>query len=213
MNTVDLSGLDRLAGKLKSLTHLDATDLMLTWSKVIDQDNRDGVMAGLDKDGVPMAPVTYRPKYSQIGPLTKHSKVGKPTKEQRGGRNANARKGAYNPSPMGGLSSAEYRLLAGPPLAPRYQFSRVITNLKVGFGRLDSGNWYAAGMWDEVLSAKGVPFLRFHFDGIGQKRRDLRGVRPAGVDKARSALRNWARLAVRERLGGSGEIIPVFGIQ
>ena len=61
-NLTDLSGLGRLGSKLRSLTHIDATPLMVTWMKIIDEDNRKGVLAGLDKDGVPLAPVTYRPK-------------------------------------------------------------------------------------------------------------------------------------------------------
>jgi hypothetical protein len=49
-----------------------------------------------------------------------------------------------------------------------------------------------------VVSTKGVPFLRYHFDGIGQKRRDLRGIRPAGVAKAIAALQAYARLLFRQ---------------
>ena len=98
------------------------------------------------------------------------------------------------------LTSAQYRLLGGPPLAPRDQFSRVITNLKVTIGGPPNGspNWYAEGAWDEVVNVQGQPFLKYHFDGTGRlPRRDLRGVRPQGVAKAVDALRNWAKDAVR----------------
>jgi hypothetical protein len=76
----------------------------------------------------------------------------------------------------------------------------VITNLKTTFTSPAHGSaqWAAIGAWDEVVNARGLPFLLYHFDGIGQKRRDLRGVRPGGMVKAMDALRNWARLAIRE---------------
>ncbi len=56
------------------------------------------------------------------------------------------------------------------------------------------------GAWDEVLSTKGIPFLKYHFHSEPSKLplRDLRGVRPAGIAKALEALRNWARLKIRE---------------
>jgi hypothetical protein len=196
--TLDLTGLDKRIQQLHQLddakASLNAAPLMLTWMRIIDEDNRRGILAGTDKDGVALAPVTYRPKHP--GPI-------KPNKSQRGGRKTNAQKGAFQGLGYvshGNLSSAEYRLLGGPPLAPRDQFSRVITNLKVTFGGPNTGapQWFAQGAWDEVVDVQGIPFLHWHFDGIGQKRRDLRGVRPQGVAKAMDALRNWARLAVRE---------------
>ena len=111
------------------------------------------------------------------------------------------------------LTTREYSLLGGPPLAPRRQFSRTVTNLLTGFGQLNSKTWYAAGMWDEVVDRKGRPFLKYHFDGVGQKRRDLRGVRPAGMQKAREALRNWARLTIREHLSGNAPASELDQIQ
>lgn len=209
---LDTSGLDRISEGLRKLGDPDATDLMVTWMNVIDDDNRKGILAGLDKDGVPMAPVTYRPRaYSPIKRL-------KPTKEQRLGQRANAKRGAYifgsrlAEEGYGNLTSAEYRMLGGPPLAPRGQFSRVVTNLKTTYGRtgpLDM-QWYAAGYWDEVLDRQGKPFLQYHFNGStgGGKRRnvtlpkrDLRGVRPGGIEKAMKAMAAWARLLLRQAFG------------
>jgi hypothetical protein len=212
--TLDLSGLDRTVQRLGQLKNLDATDLMLTWMKVIDEDNRRGILQGLDKDGIPMVPVSYRPKAP--GPL-RVNKPPKPTKmatiiadlkRQRLNQRASKRKGAFagfGPMSSGlhnNLTTAEYQLLGGPPLAPRDQFSRVITNFKTTFGGPPhgAGQWFAMGAWDEVVSTKGVPFLKWHFHSVPSKlpRRDLRGVRPAGIAKALDALRNWARLKVRE---------------
>lgn len=198
--TLDTSGVDRLMTGLRALGDFDATPLMVTWTGLIEEDNRRGVLHGLDKDGVPMVAVKYRPK--PPGPL-------KPNRSQRGGARANAKRGPFPFNALGGvnhgnLTSAEYRLLGGTPLDPRDQFSRVVTNLKTGYGRtgpLDM-QWYAMGYWDEVVSTKGVPFLRFHFDGEGRlPRRDLRGVRPAGVAKALESLRAFARDLLRQAFG------------
>lgn len=197
---LDTTGLGRVAEGLRRLGDIDCTPLMVRWMAILDEDNRKGILAGTDKDGLPMVPVKYRPV--KPGPL-------KPNRSQRSGASAGARKGPFLANSMAGvnfgnLTSAEYRLLGGPPLAPRSQFSRVITNLKTAYGRTGApgGPWYAMGYWDEVVSAKGVPFLKFHFDGAGRlPRRDLRGVRPAGVAKALEALKAFARDVVRQAFG------------
>jgi hypothetical protein len=182
---------------------------------LIEEDNRLGILAGTDKDGVPMVPVTYRPKTApgmrvNIPPRGKGGKYDRESLKQfRRGEKAGKKKGSFaglGPHISGinnNLSTSEYRLLSGPPLAPRDQFSRVVTNLKTTFTSPGHGaaQWAAIGAWDEVVNTKGMPFLFYHFNGIGQKRRDLRGVRPAGIAKAMDALRNWARLAIREHFG------------
>jgi hypothetical protein len=194
-STLDLSGLDRTMAALRSLTNLNATPLMKTWMDIMEADNRRGVLQGLDKDGAPMVAVSYRP--IPPGPL-------KTTKAQRGGRRANARAGGFTGGVGGNLTSYEYRLLGGPPLAPRDQFSRVITNFKTDYAELRPGYWQATFWWDDVVNAQGEPFLRYHFDGAILKgggrlpRRDLRGIRPDGRRQIMDALQNWARLAVRE---------------
>jgi hypothetical protein len=184
-STIDFSGLDRLMARFRKIANPDATPLMISWMREIDADNRRGVMAGLDKDGNPMVPVTYRPApYGKLG------------KVRRRGR------GAYNPGTRGNLSSRQYRLLDGPPLAPRGTNSRVVTNLKTRYGR--SGPlgllWEATGYWDDVVDKNGQPFLHYHFDGasgggrrknVTLPRRDLRGIRPEGRDRAKRALRAW----------------------
>jgi hypothetical protein len=181
---LDLSGLDRLRQRLQRIANPDPTPLMTSWMKTIDDDNRQGVMAGLDKDGNLMVPVKYRPvglKTSQI-------------------RHARRQRGAFQGLGVGQPTSAEYRRMTGPPLAPRGMGSRVITNLRLRFGRLASGVWEVVGYWDQVVNRHGQRFLHYHFDGAtggGRKRnvtlprRDLRGVRPGGVEKARNALRAW----------------------
>jgi hypothetical protein len=179
---LDLTGLDHILAGLRRIQHLDATPLMLSWMRIIEFDNRDGIMKGLDKDGVPMAPVTYRPR-------------GAPKRHLR------RKVGAFNPGAGGNLTSAEYRRLGGPPLAPRGAGSRVITNLLTGYGR-EGDQWYALGYWEGVVSPKGYAFLKDHFNGAGRlPRRDLRGLRPAGQAKARTALVAWGRDQVRTAFG------------
>jgi hypothetical protein len=197
--TLDATGLDRLMARLKRIGDPDATPLMATWMQIIDDDNRRGILAGTDKDGEPMVKVTYRPK-----------KPGAPsvplTVEQRLGQNPRTKRGAYSRIGSGAerannnLTSAEYRLLDGPALAPRGKFSRAITNLLTDFddSRRRAGQWEAWGYWEGVVSVKGVPFLIYHFEGKGHlPQRDLRGLRPEGKERSRQALRAWAIDMVR----------------
>ena len=191
---VDLSGLDHLQVRFKRLAHPNAGPLMVSWMKIMHEDNRRGILAGTDKDGVAMKAVTYRP----VGPPKR------PGGQQRNEANARARYGHYGgfgPHAAGlhnNLTSAEYRRLGGPPLAPRGASSRVITNYKTDYAELRPGYWQATSWWDEVVSSKGVPFLRYHFDGAGRlPRRDLRGVRPEGMRLATMAAKNWASDMIR----------------
>lgn len=203
MATLDLSGCDRINARLLRLAHPDASPVMLSFMLIIDSDNRKGILAGLDCHGVPMRPVTYRPR--PPGPM-------KPTAAQKNHPKKGARRGAFaglGAHPAGlhnNLTTAEYRRLDGPPLAPRGPFSRVITNLKLRFGRTSAMSWEAVGYWDEVVNRDGKPFLHYHFTGArggGRSRtvvllqRDLRGVRPDGVAKAKAAGRAWMLDQVR----------------
>jgi hypothetical protein len=191
MNTADFAGLERVKARLGKIANPDATPLMLAWAKIIDEDNRRGIMAGLDKDGVPMAPATYRPRPSAV----------RITAGQKNHAKAHARRGefaGYGNHPAGlnnNLTPAEYRRLGGPPLAPRGMFSRVVTNLRFRFARLSNGAWECVGTWDEVVNAVGKKFLGHLFDGKGRfgpiPKRDLRGVRPDGVERCRASLRAW----------------------
>lgn len=198
----DLSGLDRLIDKVRTLGDLSedkVEPLMLSWRLIIEEDNRKGVLAGLDKDGAPMAPVTYRPVASE------GKKPAKLTPAQRNGvaprrkRGVFAGHGPYASGLHNNLTTAEYRKLSGPPLAPRGAFSRVITNLVTGYEQLSGGMWSAYGMWNEVVSVRGIAFLKYHFDGVGQKVRDLRGVRPEGREKARKSAVAWMLDQIKSR--------------
>ena len=164
----------------------------------MQQDNTEKVLAGQDKDGLPMAPVTYRP----LVDTGQHINIrARESARLRLGQHATRKRdllfGGYGPAASGlhnNLTSSEYRRLDGPPLAPRSQFSRVITNLRLGQPIKEAEDrWIAFCYWDEVVSTKGFGFLPAHFNGEGHLPvRDLRGVRPEGKQKCRTALRAWA---------------------
>lgn len=193
---VNLRGLDALIARANALAvgGLDARDLMVTFQRIIEEDNRKGVLAGTDKDGSYMIGVTYRP-------------VGKPkrlTAAQRNGAKGNRKKGTFGGfGPMAAglhnnLTTSEYRRLAGPPLAPRGKFSRAITNLETDSDQVGPHEWLAFGFWRDVVDAKGRPFLHYHFNGSGRNPvRDLRGVRPEGREKARKAAVAWLSDRIR----------------
>jgi hypothetical protein len=192
---VDTSGLDRLRARFDRIANPDPTPLLIRIADLMDEDNRKGVLAGRDGADVPLAAVTYRPVSAKTGkPVKKGAKL---TVAQRLGQDPKTKRGRYSRVGSGvernnnNLTTAEYRLLGGPPLAPRGPFSRVITNYMQSFGQTAPRAWEVVGAWVNVLSQKGVPFLRFHFDGDGQKVRDLRGIRPWGMGRIRETARKW----------------------
>jgi hypothetical protein len=205
--TVDTTGLDRLRARFDRIANPDPTPLLIRIADLMDKDNRDGVLDGKDGNGNQMMPVTYRPVSAKTG---RPVKVGaKLTVAQRLGQKPTKTRGSYSRIGSGierannNLTSAEYRLLGGPPLAPRKQFSRVITNYMQSFGQISTRTWQVVGAWINVLSVKGVPFLRFHFDGVGhQWKRDLRGIRPEGRERIRATARAWMISEIRSDHSG-----------
>ena len=197
MNAAEFSwlGFDALSRKLKKLERPDAAPLMSLWVDIIIEDNRKGVLAGQDKDGNPMIPVTYRGMDKPKSARSRNkANLGTTTGEFKG---FGPLKGGLH----GNMTGGEYRKLTGPPLAPRGADSRVIANLRgqhstqVG----PSGQWVAEAAWDQVVSPTGYSFLPVHFNGkpLGKngpkRRRDLRGVRPWGMRQARLALNTWIK--------------------
>jgi len=196
--------------------------LLEAWAEVLIEDNRRGVMMGVDGDGVPMKPTKYRLSLTQTS-------AGKSTDtffNSQGTRisdlalaytgpsvgsyfaNTAGRPNAlgFKAGPSGNLTTAQYRKMTGPPLAPRGVASRVISNYVVEY--IAHPNTVGVeGGWNDVVSKSGVSFLPFHFTGYGSQddifassisgpnrnlpRRNLVGLRQWGKTQARKELNAW----------------------
>jgi hypothetical protein len=174
MAKFDFAALGWLRGRLQALAHPDPTPLLVQWRRVIEEDNKRGVLAGQDKDGRPLAAVTYRPKGTPL----------------RWGKRRQASHLAAGSVPEhNNLTSAQYRRLGGPPLAPRGVNSRVIQNLSTSHGYDSSkGVYYADGAWFDIVSRTGFPFLP-----VLLKPWPLDGLRPQGRQRCVAALQRWGR--------------------
>ena len=157
----------RRVRKVAAIGPAELTPLLEEWEDIIAEDNRKGILAGRDKDDQPIDPVTYR------------TGVAKRSVAVRSGGKFGSVAGSFKGGSNGNLSPAQYKLLTGPPTAPRRDESRVITNLVTRHGRRGK-LYFAEAAWDGVVDAKGKPFLVKMF-----ARRDLRGVRRWGREEAR----------------------------
>ena len=187
---IALGGFDRWREALAAILGADYYPLMEQWEVIMTKDNKRGILAGLDKDGNPVKPVSYRPIPGGLRPTTRRQ------------RNfVRGRRGTFfgfGPAAAGlhnNLTTAEYKRLGGPPLAPRGAFSRVITNF--GTDATQTGPpWFVTGFWDDVVDVKGRPFLDRAF-----RIRDMRGVRPRGKDEARKAAVKYVKGLIRAARG------------
>lgn len=188
MAKVDLTGLRRLVTHLEKLGRPDPKLLLDRTIIVMAEDNRKGVLAGKDKDGMSMAPVTYRPKGRGRYATARQRNSGK-------ARATVGRFGGLGPMAAGlhnNLTRREYERLGGPPLAPRRQHSRVITNYRLTTVVHSPLHFGVIGFWFEVVNAQNRPFLHHLF-----KKRDLRGVRPESMKMLRRAFVAWAGDQIR----------------
>lgn len=192
--------------------------LINAWTDVLIEDNRRGVMQGLDGDGKPMAPTKYRHSIVQKGAGEAGDKFFNASGEAFTNMetpsafffaNLSGAMGVGSrPGPSGNRSSREYRRASGPPLAPFGPGSRVISNYTVEPVIENGGNTIGVeGGWDDVVSTKGVEFLPFHFRGATSSkaffaksiagdnfhlpRRNLVGLRRWGRIQARKELEAW----------------------
>ncbi len=116
MMKFNLADCGRFAARIKrlDLTRADVAPLLRNWERQMEEGNRKGVLAGLDKDGHTMTPITYRP----VGQVRKKLTLG-----ERLGQKANKRRGEYGGIMAAGngllannnLTSMAYRQLDGPP--------------------------------------------------------------------------------------------------
>lgn len=158
------TGLDRLDARLKSLGTIDYTPLMQDWQIVLEEDNREARLAGVDGWGKPLAPIAES------------------TRKHRRSITGNADPNAPPLIPAWAASRviANFRTARGRDTGGR--------------AGLAGGSWWALGAWEDVVSKKGVQFLPFHFRGEGRlPRRDLAHVRPSAVKDARVLLREFVK--------------------
>jgi hypothetical protein len=207
MSTVRITwdGFDDLYQRLQKLGDPDASDLMEQWTFLLIEGNRRGVLAGLDGNDVPMPPLQYR---GGEGFAEAKSRRGWPFGQKRDYRTGWEKRipGLQN------STTAEYKKMTGPRLAPQYAHSRVIQNLEPGHGRDESQGytWFAEAVWFDVVSEKGYHFLPVHFEGKRSGRPpgfqmpqyDLRPVRPADRALAKTEMVAWAKNLVRSACRG-----------
>ena len=201
MMRFDLGDLGRFAAHVKRLTLFAGPpddpvlvramdDLLESWERLVEEDNRKGLLASQDKDGHPAPRLRYRP----IG------EVRKLTLEQRLGQHPRKGRGKYYGGKKAGLRSTDYRHLDGPRDVPRRQFSRAITNAAMTHGRVtgERHGWFVQLAWFDIVSRKGYHFLPDLCKGTATiPPYEIRGIRPAGVTKMRAALQAWAKLLIR----------------
>ncbi|WP_165231360.1 hypothetical protein [Aquisphaera insulae] len=170
---LDTTALDAKFAELSAASRLDFAPLLAGWAAIVEEENRAGILAGLDAAGRPLAPVTYRPRPATHSP-------------------------DFTPLAHDNLSGSAYRVLYGPPTAPRGAASRVITRFHAEPAGQGDG-WSVLGSWDDVVDANGLPFLEDLFAGRGDSPpRDLAGVRPNAVRRCVESLRSF----VLKALGG-----------
>jgi len=205
-------GVHTFTARLSTLDHY-AGDLIGRWAAVLIEDNRRGVLAGLDRHDRQVIPTNYRNSFVQAG-------RDKPTTVQEvKGWLVNVSGGpgpGFKPGAGWDLTKKEYREQSGPPLAPRGMASRIISNYTVApMHQPGAGGMVGVeGGWDDVLNDRGEEFLQYHFDGTGMHRggayaswtkrrgvgrgknmprRDMAGLRKWGKDQAKKELREWVR--------------------
>lgn len=200
--TVNTAGIDAIISriedaplKLRSATAMEP--LFREIYQTVYEDNRRGVMMGLDKDNRPAQPLKYRNSAAiQSGARSRTSgEFGRATRIGSSSRQAIIRGAAPARTNVAGqtvilpnnnLTTAQYKRLTGPRQAPRRDQSRIIANLTRRDPVLMPWGWRLEAYWADVLDAKGRPFLPHSFTKY-----DLRGVRPWGLERIRHLVRAY----------------------
>ena len=179
----DWTGLERIRAHHDQLIKADYMPLMNQWTDILWEGHRRGVLSG--QDG-----------HDHTAPLLKYrTGHGAPTKNRRRPKFGTSRFAALLGVAGDNLTTAEYKRLHGPRLAPRGEQSRVIRNLFKEVRRFGD-EWTALCFWDRVVSEEGESFLQYHFDGEGQAQYDLRPVRQRDLDFCRNAARAYVKSLV-----------------
>lgn len=202
-------GVHAITARLETLNYF-ASDLVERWADVLAEDNRRGVLMGTDKDDRPVMPTSYRRSFTQ----SVRGRAGQVDEVK--GRLVNFNSGVgpgFKPGAGWNLTTKEYQEQSGPPLAPFGEASRIISNYLIK--EVQNGVTIGVeGGWDDVVNAKGVEFLPFHFAGTGMHkggayatfakrkgvgrgknlpRRNMAGLRAWGRAQSRKELREWIK--------------------
>lgn len=197
-------------GRLVNPTPGDVQELALEVAAVMVEDNRAGVLSGVDKNGTPAPALRYRggsgtPTAFRAGSDPTFGLAARLTKTGRRQRIRFKGLSTFQKMdmrfrqfvlPNNNLPTWRYQQLTGPRLAPRGEESRSISNYKPlnPPGVWSNGKLVVTCAWVDIVSAKGKPFFRAHLKGAnGLPKYDLAGVRPNGKRLARLAARDWAR--------------------
>jgi hypothetical protein len=207
---IDTTGLDRVIALLRRVEDLDPRPVIDEWAAIIVEDNRSGVLAGLNKDGNPYSPeLKYRlgggksmsrgrgrtrfARTPRAGEPGGFAGVGARSRFRiKSGYFQPRKKGAQSGVANNNLTTKQYQQLSGPFAAPRRQHSRIITNFVVNAPQNvgDRWRWLVSAGWKDVVDAEGRAFYSHLF---AQPGRDYRGVRPTGRQKCREAMLDWLR--------------------
>lgn len=206
-----LDGAQAFTAKLSTIENYIGP-LMMAWAKVLIEDNRKGVLAGLDKDDQPVQRTSYRRSFTQAS-YDRPTYV-KTVMNPFGGDDwkvnvSGGHEPGYKPGPSHNLTTKQYQAQSGPPLAPRGMASRIISNYTIAPIFASGGHYGVEGGWDDVLNKAGKPFLPAHFEGTGANRggnsvnwHPMKGVgRGKNLPRRNmSGLRNWGRTRSRKDL-------------
>lgn len=213
VSTIDTRGIENIVAFLMRVEKFDPGDMLDHWTMIVIEGNRAGILSGTNKDGVAVSP-----------PLKYRTGAGSPTKfrgnrfaQQRGagtvggalGHGPTAvrykvKNGVYRATHRGtsagtinnNLTTAQYRELTGPFSAPRGDESRSIANFKVKDPRqVDDKTWEIRAGWVDVVDTRGQEFYSRLFAAPG---RDMRGIRPADLDKCSVVMVEWATHLMNE---------------
>jgi hypothetical protein len=199
--TDNVDGTIRWLGGLADIPSGDLEALGHRLLDIIQEDNRKGVLEGFDKDDRAMPPLGYR--HGEGDPTEARGRTddvfGTTAKRFKGPTNYKGKKGQLREAGIldnNNLATWLYQTMVGPRLAPRYESSRVITNLVNLDPDVTTNGVTVQAAWFDVVDEDGKPFLIDHFEGRGQARYDLRGVREWGMNEARQSVEEWARWLV-----------------
>lgn len=184
---VEWPGLEGLVERLRALRGVDLTPVATRCAEILVEGNRRGVLAGLDGNNAPMPPLKYRGGAAKKTRNRRVPDFGTTLYETTGA-------GPFATGLHDNLTTAQYKQLTGPRLAPRREGSRVIKNLHPEVERPDDDTWVAVAAWDNVRSPDGTMFLPYHFNGAdGMPRYDLRPIRPEDFAFCANALKTFAQ--------------------